>query len=217
MDEFSLHLSVMREGDACNLIKKGLIAKNFTDSDAKDLAKVLEYFPLSLQQAIAYINIKYDTKSMPGFIQKYLTKYGDKNLEFTLLHGDDIDVYQRTTLVTLNVTIDAMEKNQANGLNAIKILQLLSFIYADKIDSTIFLPLFENDSEQNREAFLMLEKYSIVTKIGKSSYYQIHRLVQEGVRQKFNDKEDDIFKQAFRLLFPKLYEFYFAKIGQKSS
>lgn len=80
-DKFQLPLSVLREGDACNLIKKGLTAKSFTSPDVEELAKVLQYFPLALQKAIEHINKKQEKESESeegNVIQNYLKEFALK-------------------------------------------------------------------------------------------------------------------------------------------
>lgn len=206
---FPYHLVGLEPEDACNLIRKGLIANNFTDQDVEELAKILNYFPLPLKQAIAYINNQ-QKNERTCVIQSFLEELHKKTNNL-----NDQDIGKRTLNDTLNdtlsVIIDAI-KQDTNGQYAIQLLHLLSYLYVDKIDAKLFLPLFENDSKKNKEAFLLLQKYAIISKIGETTCYRSHRLVQEVVRRMFNDKKGDILEQAGKCLFPKLFQLYLGKI-----
>lgn len=214
----SLDLNVFTKKDAEELIKNGLSNTEITDQEVEKLAVILQFFPLALRQAIAYINEQHEIRNVFGEryeIQNYFKAF-DKQKEKLLEYPfhDDFGGYGKTTFITWNVTFDAIKADEENGVNAIRILQILAYLYADRIDSKIFLSLFQNDSTCSARAFLLLEKYSMISKI-ENSFYQIHRLVQVVVQSKFKGDEEKILEQAIQIIHPLFYESYLEKSSEK--
>lgn len=209
-----LDLDVFSPKDAVQLIENELADLKHTRKDAEDLAESLHYFPLALRQAISYISEQYKLKKLYGGrynIQDFIENFNEE--QHTLLnheYPDEFGEYGKTTLITWNVTLDAMTKREVDGQKAIAALQIFAYLYADKISPEIFIPLFNNNKDNAARAILLLEKYSMVTKIDEESkFYQIHRLVQAVVRFKFKTFEEQNIKQALKLIDPNIYHEYF--------
>lgn len=210
----------MTKEDARSLIKGGLSKQiNYTTEDVKKLAKTLQYFPLALKQAIAYINDQEERAKVfgqPYKIEKYFNAFKDEkekllNYEF----ADDFSKCDKATFVTLSLALDAIAVvDKTNGPYAIKAIQIIAYLYADKIDSTMLLSLFESDLTKIEDALLLLDKYSMITKIDPtSSFYQVHRLVQDVVQIKFKKNEKDNLLQAITIINPELLDKYFKHIN----
>lgn len=209
----SIYLDLLTKKDAVALIQNELIESVHTKKDAEELAETLQYFPLDIQQAIAYIkehdrrkrifNLRYD-------IRDYLKQIKAGKTVELLSHqySDDFGKHGRTTF---NITLDAIKADTMYGENAIQVLKILAYLYADKIEPKMFLSLFENDSTSTTEAFLLLEKYSMITRIENHgvTYFQIQRLVQTATQLTFQDEIVETIDTAMKLINPELYELYF--------
>lgn len=207
----SLHLDVLTPKDAVQLIQNQV--QGLTPGDAESLAELVQYFPLTLWQTISYIHeqqeIKRVTKEQYN-IQNYLKEFVEEKEKILDHHfSDDFgDIYKKTTFNTFNVTLNAIKSEKQNGDNAIMILQLLAYLYADKIDSKMFVSLFSENFECGAKAILLLEKYSMITKVS-DSFYKIHRLVQEVIQLKFKEYEVTILEKTMKLIDPQLFKCYF--------
>uniref|UniRef100_A0A336LHI3 CSON012540 protein n=1 Tax=Culicoides sonorensis TaxID=179676 RepID=A0A336LHI3_CULSO len=192
-DITKINLDALNKEDAEILLKtelKKIKNIHLNESDVAKLAKVLQNFPLALQQAIAYIRSK-NTKSLDGnySVKNYLIEFENKKKSELLEYPPPFDfgAYKQVTLTTFDITISEIQNDQKNGLNAIKILQFLAYLYADEINADMFLSYFKNNVKVRDETLYLLENYSMITitKINAMSSIKIHRLVQTVFQHKF--------------------------------
>lgn len=203
-----LDLDVLTKEEAVTLIVTQLFAVNKTKHTIEELAETLQYLPLALQQAIAYIKERQKIESISGKnfnIENYLEELTIKKQDLLdYQFPDDFGEFEKTTFKTLDVTLDVIKSHKKDGSNAILILQHLSYLYADKINTAMFLSLFQNDSMLNGGAFSLLEKYSMITRID-ATVYQIHRVVQAVIALKYAENETKNLEQGLKLVDPELY------------
>lgn len=191
------------------------VSNTFNDQSEGDivaLIKKLQYFPLALRQATAYI--KYERKKRnPDFtIADYLNIYNkslediQKLLGFKIPETHMTHTYDKTTFTTWNVTIEAVRRLGRTGALALRILSLISFFNPDHISLDILFGLvnFECNAktEENvREAVLMLVDYSMVNQIDFDSV-QIHRLVQDvqKIELKNTNGTEEVLRVGLRLI-----------------
>lgn len=202
----SIHLNPLSAEDAVELIQNELSEISHVQRDAGELAETLQFFPLVLQQAIAYIIEQDGRQSMlnKGYtIQHYLKKLKTcENLEpLDYKFPNDFGEYGKITFSVWNVTLDAISANSKYGESAILVLKLLAYLYADEIEVKMFITLFKDNSD-TIEAFRLLEKYSMITRVKNNdfTYYQIHRLVQTVIQCKFEVEEAEILSKALKLI-----------------
>lgn len=208
-----IDLNVFSKQEAVKLIENEFTKVNYAQEQkyVEELAKILQYFPLALQQAIAYIKEQHASKRVIGKtydVQNYLKEF-DTKTKVLLEHESDPDIFEaygKTTFITWNVTFGAINNNR-NGKNAIKVLQSLAYLYADEIDPKFFVPLFDDESCAG-QSFELLERYCLIKKIDGTDFYQIHRLVQAVVRVKFHSIQKEILEETLQLINPKALEYY---------
>uniref|UniRef100_A0A336MCK7 CSON015215 protein n=1 Tax=Culicoides sonorensis TaxID=179676 RepID=A0A336MCK7_CULSO len=179
-----IDLNVLTVNEACHCINLQL---NISQDDAKELAELLQCFPLVIQQATAFIKeqnqvLKVFKKTLT--INQYIEMYHKKaNTLLNFKTNDDFGLYSNTTLITWDITIETIQNEHKYGKNAIKILQLMSFLPPDNINPRIFLPLFQRDPIMNvANSIHLQEKYSMINQ--NDGYLQIHRLVQKVIQIK---------------------------------
>uniref|UniRef100_A0A336KTE3 CSON015122 protein n=1 Tax=Culicoides sonorensis TaxID=179676 RepID=A0A336KTE3_CULSO len=179
-----IDLNVLTVNEACNCINLQL---NISQQDAKELAELLQCFPLVIQQATAFIKeqnqvLKVFKKTLT--VNQYIEMYHKKaNTLLNFKTNDDFGLYSNTTLITWDITIETIQNEHKYGKTAIKILQLMSFLPPDNINPRIFLPLFQCNPIINvANSIHLLEKYSMINQ--NDGYLQIHRLVQKVIQIK---------------------------------
>jgi len=116
------------------------IKHNLQDGDTKKLAEKLQYFPLALQQAVAYIKTEDEILKNANLekqfkINDYLEEYEKKAeelLDFSFTENSN-DSYTRTTLTTWKTTINKIKDNKAYGQQALEILNIIAYFAPDNI------------------------------------------------------------------------------------
>ncbi|WP_395462999.1 NB-ARC domain-containing protein [Wolbachia endosymbiont of Cantharis cryptica] len=179
----TIQLGVFKETEALKFVKRALnIRDNLQDEEIKKLTQELQYFPLALKQAAAYINEKnvvlsYRGKEKIG-VSDYLKRYEEeakKLLDFELKNKSDR--YTKTTFVTWKITIDAIAQKEC-GFEALSVLEIVAYLAPDKIRiEEIFSKLIADDEEKLWNAVKLLDRYSMVDL--KEGVANIHRLVQK--------------------------------------
>ncbi|XP_014274177.1 uncharacterized protein [Halyomorpha halys] len=206
-----LSLDTFEKDEAVQFISKALK----TDSNESSiLADQMQCFPLALQQAVSYIkvqNMKLQNVGSHFNIACYLNLLKDKSklvLNYSFPDESYID-YTQTVYITWNVTLDLIRKSE-NGNEALKIMNILSYMDPEDIPIEIFLKLV-NDYDILSSALGILKQYSMITIHHKiiSSEQQVgminvHVLVQEVIRLKLvEDKEDRLILEEALQIFTK--------------
>ncbi|XP_031640494.1 uncharacterized protein LOC116352218 [Contarinia nasturtii] len=175
------------------------------EKQIKELTEILQYFPLALQQAIAYIKqsdeeIK-SVYSDKGFeIDDYLEEYKKKAkalLNFPFPDDSD-NQYTKTTFTTWHTTIHKIAGSKKSGKNALEILNVIAYCLPYNIPSKMFLKI-EKNTRKLGAAVQLLKKYSMVDL--ENGELSVHRLVQHVTRINLRDqkREKDTLKKAVKL------------------
>jgi hypothetical protein len=189
------------EADALDYIKK-ILAEKYDESQARELAKKLGYFPLALAQATAYIsaapnldiamyiNLFDKCRDKLWLAEKAINNLGEKNL----------DNYQLTVETTLELSIIKIEQsitNKARPKNSIHMLYLCALLQGKSIpedllkgwlarhlDVSLADPEFELEFTECMQIldsyhFLSLDK-SMTSNVEttEEKIYSMHELVQ---------------------------------------
>ncbi|WP_261983855.1 ankyrin repeat domain-containing protein [Wolbachia pipientis] len=202
----TIQLGVFKETEALKFVKRALnIRNNLQDEEIKNLTEELQYFPLALKQAVAYINEKnvvlsYRGKEKIG-VSDYLKKYeeeAEKLLDFESKYGGDR--YTKTTFITWKITIDAIAQKEC-GFEALSILEIMAYLAPDKIHiEEIFSKLIADDEEKLWNAVKLLDRYSMIDL--KEGVANIHRLVQKVTELNLQKegREEDTLRKVLELI-----------------
>jgi ankyrin repeat protein len=202
----TIQLGVFKETEAVKFVKRALnIRDNLQDEEIKKLTEELQYFPLALGQAVAYINESNIVLSCRGEervgVSDYLKRYkkeADKLLDFESKYKSDR--YTKTTFIAWKITIDAIAKREC-GPEALKILEVMAYLAPDKIRiGEVFSKLIAEDKEKLWEAVELLDRYSMIDL--KEGVANIHRLVQKvtELNLKKEDREEEVLRKALELI-----------------
>ncbi|WP_264735894.1 ankyrin repeat domain-containing protein [Wolbachia endosymbiont (group A) of Rhinocyllus conicus] len=202
----TIQLGVFKETEALKFVKRALnIRNNLQDEEIKNLTEELQYFPLALKQAAAYINEKnvvlsYRGKEKIG-VSDYLKRYEEeakKLLDFELKNKSDR--YTKTTFITWKITIDAIAQKEC-GFEALSILEIMAYLAPDKIRiEEIFSKLIADDEEKLWNAVKLLDRYSMIDL--KEGVANIHRLVQKVTELNLQKavREEEVLRKALELI-----------------
>ncbi len=157
------------------------------------LAKELDYLPLALAQAAAYI------KRGGITIQDYRERYKTSQqylLKNKLLPADSHSLPVATTWETTLRAIQEEEQNAGESPLALAVLQAMSYVYADQIPQSLLAQwlkvthlVTEKDMQSQLKKVLdRLATYSMIQKNDSKNEIEntvsIHRLVQEVIRSR---------------------------------
>jgi hypothetical protein len=213
-----LPLGVLTETEAIAFIKKRLKEARVSDfSDIKQLVAELQYLPLALQQAAAYI--KAVLKEFPNPIREYLHVFKSENEPKKLLQfKDGLRENEKTSLITWTVTMNRIKTFEFGKL-AIRIMNLISYFEPDSIPIEIFFnmstassrwspsritELFNNSRSETipqvRGAISLLKTYSMVSGGVSGGVISVHRLVQKVIRLRTGTAVVSILSEGITLI-----------------
>lgn len=226
-----LSLSTFHEKEATELIKRELkITNKSQDREIKQLAETLGYFPLALQQAIAYIKDERITGKFK--IKNYLKGYKKYTRELLDFKFPDYsrDSYAKTTFTTWKATFDKVKQAEHSD-KFLKILEIISYFTPSNISMKIlevisyfapnnismeileitsyFVPnsipivIFSklvSDIEELGLAIELLKQHSLIN--SEKGLINVNTLVQQVVRIKLKEqgKEESVLGKALDLL-----------------
>ncbi len=190
-----IDIVVFNETEAISFLKKRIRGKGngYSDDSAKELAKLLQYLPLALEQAAAYM------REVPGVIYSdYINLY--KQYGIKVFNADTKLVgYNSTVAITWKISMAKITNE-----NAIQMFNMCAYLAPNAIPVEIFvrgretlpdsLQLGVNDNLQRDAIFTDLVRYSLlkverdesVSGDEKRLLY-MHRLVQEVVQENFGE------------------------------
>lgn len=162
--EAPLILDIFTPKEASTFIRKHLSNEN--EASVENLGKKLNYFPLALSQAIAYIK---DHSNIAHYIEDYEIKtqeYLDKISSYN-------DQYTQSLWATWNIILPKL------SLNGQKILFTAAYLDPDEIPIDFFSSL---TIKEIMEAIEDLRKHSLITLTANNNSFKMHRSLQEVVR-----------------------------------
>ena len=199
-------LDVLTEEEAVEFIKKELeVSDESQEKEIRQLAKTLQYFPLALQQAVAYIkhtdeklkNVVKDKFKIIDYLKRY-EQNARKLLNFNFPENSN-NCYIKTTLITWEVTLEKM-KQKEHGRQALEVLETIAYFAPDNIPTKIFLEIAKWDIEEMGSIVELAAQYSMINL--EQGVINIHRLVQQVIRLMLREqqREKDTLKRAIKLL-----------------
>lgn len=182
-----ISLNVFTEEEALDFITNS--CKDYED-DMKKLAKKLDYLPLALKQAVAYINEENNRIQQFAreefMIKNYLEKYEElaKSQRQKALSDSVVDCYKITYSVTINQI-----KQRHFGKQAEEIINLLAYMSPDNIPARGLFATLIRDSETLGGTAKLLNQYSIANL--ESGLFNIHRVVQDVIRNQLKKQKKE--------------------------
>ncbi|RGP63231.1 kinesin light chain 3 [Fusarium longipes] len=194
----TLPIPVMREEQALELLQRRL--ENKTDeSTAKHLVSTLDYIPLAVNQAAAYINRRSPRVTIESYLDEF---HGNEKQKYSLLRSDKGDLGRQdgvsnSVVVTWQVTFEQIRRERPQAAN---LLSLMSQFQAQNIPEMMLHSYNENSTTRNEEVDVdppdtesesdgeseridfendidVLRGYSLIG-IPSVGYFEMHSLVQ---------------------------------------
>lgn len=149
----------------------------------------LQHFPLALQQAASYIketNAVYENSNRKFGISEYLSKYHTETkalLDYNFF-DKTWDNYQKTVYTTWKITVDKIKQDEPYGMQAVEVLDKISFLGSNNILIELFIKGVQNEDDINAfgNGLRVLKQYSMVSSESTQDRFKVHRLVQEVTR-----------------------------------
>jgi tetratricopeptide (TPR) repeat protein len=190
----SLKVEKMLEGEARDFLLKRTKQKDI--KAAEEIAKELDYLPLALEQAGAYV--EKTGKSLSEYLKHYRTKHTEIFESGLSKSGQG---YLDTVLTTWTMSFDAAEQQcKVAG----DLLSLCAYFAPDDIPLDVIvagnkhlpeaLGACVKDEKKLDEAVAALKDYSLITRNEKG--LSVHRLVQEVTRDRLTEEEQKIWTTA---------------------
>ncbi|UPA54510.1 NB-ARC domain-containing protein [Wolbachia pipientis] len=205
-----LTLGIFTESESIDFIRKALGIKDESQENEimKNLAEILQHFPLALQQAVAYIKERDKVLKNVGSkfkISDYFKRYDEetkKLLDFKFPDSSR-DLYSKTVFTTWRITVDEIKENNEYGKQAGEILDIIAYFAPDNIPVQMFLgsELIGDDKEKLGDAVQLLKQYSMVNSEQEQTL-NVHKLVQQVTRINLMDKkrEEETLRKALELI-----------------
>lgn len=168
-----IHVDKMEMKD-CKVLLQTCPQDEHSEEAATNLIQALEYLPLALRQAVAFMTIK----SIPA--SKYLDLFNQNEATSRALLSDEIgaDIKDGARNVVGKTWIISFNQIKGSDSTAVKLLSFMSFIDRQDISKSI-LPGGRNPTELLFEKALgTLQGYSMVSAGSKDDSYDIHGLIQ---------------------------------------
>jgi adenosylhomocysteinase len=161
---------------------------------AQKLAQELQYLPLALSQAVAYIKLHCST-------ERYLALLQEQTRRPTLLSQPSLEsknnINKQTVMRTWSISLDALSKLNPNP---VVVLQCMAFIYPDQIQHALFNPMSEELNTSLLDILTAIRKYSLIYRVDDDTI-KIHRLLQEVIRSSMQpDEINSLSSQLINLL-----------------
>ena len=190
-----LRLDAMLPDEALDFVLRRTARDDADDSEieaAKSLAKELEYLPLALEQAAAYI-----VEKRPKFAA-YLTAYGQRQLDLLESHKPLMGDYPRSVVTTWDANFEAVGEASPAAADVLRLSAMLApeeIPYetlakgGQKLGAEIAKALagYPKDPLALDELLAHLSRYSLIRR-GEDGW-SVHRLVQAVVREHMTEDE----------------------------
>lgn len=177
--------------------------------DAQELLEALDYFPLAIAQATAYIRENGKTLS------EYLALYHESNETQTELLSEEFEDLRRdptvtnSVMMTWHISFEQIKRQSAVAVDLLYIMSVLDRqgIPRDLVEAAKFGTKITID-----KALGLLTAFSFITPSKARKSYEMHRLVQLAIRARLGSRESMKYAaQALALIsinFPEHYNQY---------
>ncbi|KAM0795459.1 hypothetical protein BDR22DRAFT_591610 [Usnea florida] len=191
-DECIVFVDRLPEVDALSLLRKKLPKDDSSDEDAKHLVRLLEYLPLAITQAAAYISNGFGRRN----ISHYLTLFRSDQIRYLEMAANDIrrdsdesdQDFSNSVLKTWFISFKHIrEKNPDAAEN----LCFMSLVFGHEIPMDYLLCGIEVDPHEVERSIGPLIEFSLIT-ASTGGMFSIHRLVQLSVQHWLHTNDDFI-------------------------
>lgn len=192
-----MSLTTLTKEESTELIRNYLPKELIEDEDnLNELYKLLEGFPLALQQSINFMKHNVITT------EEYIKKFKEQQQAHRLLSFDTDDVmYKHNFYSAIMMTLTSLEQCENNIVN--DFMGILSFMDGLKIEKQLFNLFDCYRIEDIEDAMKSLEQFSLIqihrNYLTRECYITVHGLVQRVVRalSKSLAKSDQFLKVLF--------------------
>jgi len=174
-----LEVPLMDDLEAEELVSAKLQHLNLNQTEVHSLVTLLEYLPLALVQAAAYIHKTSIT------IHRYLDLYNeDKGTQMRLLETDFIDLErdQNAENAVLKTWMLSFEQIKLEDPKAANLLSIMSFLDAESIPESL-LQVEIPDSLDLVDALATLKAFALVTSSEIGDAFDMHGMVQSSMQR----------------------------------
>ncbi|RDW59938.1 hypothetical protein BP6252_13025 [Coleophoma cylindrospora] len=182
-------INVMTSEDAQELLQTKTPEGLSSSLEREELVKELDYVPLAITQAAAYIS----ARALQMTVSTYLTLYcSDESSRSRLLDKDSGDLRRdpgipNSVIRTWQISFDQIERKWPNAIELLSLIAMLDRQGIPKfLLSTRYASLLDFD-----EALQPLNEFSFITIEKSGESYEMHRLVQLAMR-KWLEWRDDV-------------------------
>jgi len=184
-DDYVLEIGPMSEPEALTLVQKRLGQKIKVGDDASQLVRQLDYMPLAISQAAAYIKERTPFVTVASYVRKAQRDL-EEQLRLLCLHMHDPRRDQRATnaiLLTWHVSFSHIYKSKrAAGI----LLGLMSVFNREHIPIGILEPSYaaidECKADRFEDSIAVLRSFDLVGFAEDEASFRMHRLVQLSTR-----------------------------------
>ncbi len=179
--------------------------KDFSQDERTELinlAEVLGFFPLALEQAVAYL-IETGTP-----VSTYIADLGKQTLLPVLEKGKVTATpdYKKTVATTWQAAFEIIERDYPVSA---EVLRLSAFLAPDKIPAELFEGLVPTGDTLN-DIIAPLMRFSLVKFDGENQSFSLHRLIQEATKSRLcEDVKRALIKQVVKLVYERFPEVRF--------
>ncbi|WAO96033.1 NACHT domain-containing protein [Fusarium falciforme] len=173
-------IPAMERDEACQLLR-GKLGLNHDNGSAADLVRVLDYMPLAITQAAAFINRRAPRMST----SKYLDEFRRSDTKRVRLLDRDAGDLRRdesasnSIVTTWQITFDQIRRERSSAAD---LLSFMSFFNPQGIPESVLRAYIRDQLEGGEDDFEedleVLRGYSMVAAMTDSDVFQMHTLVQ---------------------------------------
>ena len=197
-DDRVFRISAMGEEDTNTLLAKKLPNDQSNQRDKSELIKVLEYIPLAITQASAYIAIKAPRMTISGYLE--LFRHNESNL-ISLLSKDGGDLRRdpdvpNSVVATWQISFDQIKDQNTAAADLLSCMCLLD---RQGIPGFLFYQSNSGSSIDFEDSIGTLIEFSLIVEEKEKNSFEMHRLVQLATR-KWLEMHEQMEKQKEEVL-----------------
>jgi hypothetical protein len=174
-------VNLMQQEEADQLLCINIPEGLSTSSDRAELVKELDYLPLAITQAAAYIS----AKAIRISVTKYLMLYRqDEQNQCRLLDEESGDLRRdpgvpHSVIRTWQISFDQIKRNEPQ---ATELLSLIAMLHRQGIPEFLLCIQFPSPLDLE-DALGILDEFSLITIEKGGKIFDVHRLVQLATRK----------------------------------
>lgn len=189
-DENIIKVEPMNESYALALFRKKF-NNQCDDDDILELLRNVDYMPLAISQAAAYIWQRKPRITVSKYLQDFQLSEKDREslLKIAVRDRRRDGKASNSILATWQISFEYIQKTRSS---AAKLLSLMSFFDRQGIPEELITSRYEenDDSVNFEEDIQMLRNYSLVAQGKENDVFEMHRLVQFATRKWLEQRKE---------------------------